>query len=261
MPPAQLAILLSQLDSLVSRIVADPFTSINSLSFGLEESLLSMLNPCPLIPSLEDAPSLAVLVEKTTVKFPDAVALQFAHTFGNNGLYDKKLTYRQLNTAANALAHKLLAMGAAVDELICLFMDKSPMLYISILAIVKAGAGYLPLSPDTSIDKLHNIVNEASVRICLSTSDIGDRLSMENLEILKVDKFGFESYPSNNPTVRNGISGLAYAVFTSEGTGVPKGVLVTHKNIITNIKALQEVYPYKATSKILQFCSQAFDGT
>ena len=222
---------------------------------------MSVLNPRPLIPSLEGTSSLAVLVEKTTVEFPDAIALQFADALRDDGLHDRKLTYRQLNTAANALAHKLLAMGTVADELICLFMDKSPLLYISILAIVKAGAAYLPLSPDTPVDRLHRIVNEARVRVCLSTSDLDDRLSTSNLEILKVDKFGFESYPSNNPTVRNDVSCLAYAVFTSGSTGVPKGVLVTQENIVTNIKVLKEVYPYSSTSKILQFCSQAFDGT
>lgn len=222
---------------------------------------MSILNPYPLVPSLEDAPSLAALLEKTTDNFPDAIALQFVDAFGDDGLHDKTLTYSQLNTAANILAHKLLSMGIVADDLVCLFMEKSPLLYISILAIVKAGAGYLPLSPDTPVDRLHRILYEARVQVCLSTSDLDGKLSMNNLEILNVDKFGFEGYPSNNPMVRNDVSCLAYAVFTSGSTGVPKGVLVTQKNIITNIKALKEIYPYKETSKILQFSSQAFDGT
>ena len=261
LPPTQLDTLLFQLDYLVSSIVASPFITLNTLSSGLNESLLSIQNPKPTIPGLDHTPSLAKLVEITATERPDAIALEFAHELNSNGLRKDQLTYSELNAASNTLAHKLISMGVVADDLVCVYMRKSLILYISILAILKSGAGYLPLTPDTPVEGVQKILSDAQVRICLTTSDINRKLdSLKVPEIIEADSLALDGFSSSNPSIEINPSSLAYAVFTSGSTGIPKGVLISHRNMVTNIIALKEIYPYSASSKLLQFCSQAFDG-
>ncbi|RPB21806.1 hypothetical protein L211DRAFT_827739 [Terfezia boudieri ATCC MYA-4762] len=260
LPPTQLSVLLFQLDYLVSSIVASPFITLNTLSSGLDESLLSIQNPKPTIPRLDHIPSLVDLVETMATERPDVIALEFAHEFSKNGLRKDRLTYSELNSASNALAHKLISMGVVTDELVCVYMEKSLILYISILAILKSGAAYLPLTPDTPILRVQKILSDAQVRICLATSDVNRKLDFSKVpEIITVDSLALDGFSSFNPNIEIDPSSLAYAVFTSGSTGIPKGVLISHKNIVTNIIELKEIYPYTASSKFLQFCSQAFD--
>jgi len=257
----QLNVLLFQLDHLVSSIVANPLITLNILSSGLDESLLSIKNPKPNIPPLDHTPSLAKLVEMMATERPDAIALEFAHEFNTNGLRKDQLTYSELNAASNALAHKLISMGVAADDLVCVYMGKSLMLYISILAILKSGAGYLPLTPDSPVERVQKILSDAQVRICLTTSNVNRKLdSLKVPEIIEADSLALGEFSSSNPNIEIDPSSLAYAIFTSGSTGIPKGVLINHKNIVTNIIALKEIYPYTASSKLLQFCSQGFDG-
>ncbi|KAF8444235.1 hypothetical protein BGX38DRAFT_1143770 [Terfezia claveryi] len=260
LPPTQLNVLLSQLDFLVSSIVASPFITLNTLSSGLDESLLSIQNPKPTIPPLDHIPSLVELVETMATERPDVIALEFAHELNKNGLRKDRLTYSELNAASNALAHKLISMGVVTDELVCVYMEKSLILYISILAILKSGAAYLPLTPDTPIERVQKILSDAQVRICLATSDVNRKLdSLKVPEIIIADSLALDGFSSFNPNIEIDPSSLAYAVFTSGTTGIPKGVLISHINMVTNIIELKEIYPYTASSKLLQFCSQAFD--
>ncbi|KAF8420669.1 hypothetical protein EV426DRAFT_239732 [Tirmania nivea] len=260
LPPTQLNFLLFQLDHLVSSIAASPFITLNTLSSSLDETLLSIQNPGPTFPSLDHTPSLAKLVEMMATERPDAIALEFAHELNKNVLKKDQLTYSELNAASNTLAHKLISVGAVADGLICVYMGKSLMLYISILAILKSGAGYLPLTPDTPTERVQMILSDAQVRICLTTSDVNCKLDFSKVpEIIEVDSLALDEFSSFNPSIEINPSSLAYAVFTSGSTGIPKGVLISHRNIVSNIIALKEVYPYTASSRLLQFCSQAFD--
>ena len=76
------------------------------------------------------------------------------------------LTYSELNAKANKLAHFLISSGTLPDELVCICMDKSVDLYIGILAIVKAGAAYLPLVPETPPARIRQILSDAKVKTC-----------------------------------------------------------------------------------------------
>lgn len=214
-----------------------------------------------MVPSIENTPTLVQLVEATATQRPNAVAIEFAHELQDNNLHKDRLSYAELNAASNALAHKLLFEGAVANELICVVMEKSPMLYVSILAILKSGAAYLPLTPDTPTERVDTILSDARVQICLTTHDTRSRFRFSSVSrVISVDSIGLEGFSSHNPNIDIDPSSLAYAVYTSGSTGVPKGVLVTHQNITTNVMALKQIYPYTDTSRLLQFCSQAFDG-
>lgn len=261
LPEAQVKLMLSQLNQLVSGIIAHPEDSLFSLQNALDENVLAIENPNPALADMADTPSLAHLVERAAAKSPNAIALEFADDIANGVLSSTKLTYADLNSKANKLAHHLLSLGSLPDQLVCVCMEKSPMLYISILAILKAGVGYLPLTPETPKERMLQILENAEVKICLTTSDLEKTLEMpEGTKVVYVDKTNVTWFSGDNPEVKRGGETLAYALFTSGSTGVPKGVLIENRSVVNNLLVLRDIYPTKSDSRMLQFCSVGFDG-
>ncbi|KAI2474786.1 Nonribosomal peptide synthetase 2, partial [Pyrenophora tritici-repentis] len=171
-------------------------------------------------------------VEHWAATAPYKSAIVFGHLVNGVIAIQSTATYGMLNSRANQLARSCRARGGN-DQLVCIIMEKSIDLYVSILAVLKLGCGYLPLVPETPLDRVKTILVDAQVR-ALGLSD-------ENLDV-----------PYNGQH-------LAYAVFTSGSTGTPKGVLVTQDNLMSNLQYLSTLYPFSENSRLLQSCSQAFD--
>ena len=261
LPHSQIKLLLRQLDQLVSGIISRPASRLGNLLDSLDEDVLSIENPYPTPATDPKTASLAELVELSSVMRPGAIALDFARNISNGTSDSTRLTYAELNTHANRLAHHLISLGAVADDLVCVFMEKSPEMYITILAILKAGAGYLPLTPETPKERMRRILENARVRICLTTGDLEDKLGMPgNSQVVRVDAIDVNEYTDSNPGMARSGDALAYAVFTSGSTGMPKGVLITNANIVDNLLILKGLYPTSEQSRLLQFCSIGFDG-
>ena len=171
----------------------------------------------------------------------------------------EKLSYALLNARANRLAHALLALGASNDRLVCVMLEKSTNLYVSILAILKTGCGYLPIVPDTPSERIRQILTDAEVKLCVSNHTSSETIGQKDLILLDPDDPDILNYSEGNPEISYDGSHLAYAVFTSGSTGTPKGVLVTQENLMSNLDYLSTLYPYTSNSRLLQSCSQAFD--
>ncbi|CUS14787.1 unnamed protein product [Tuber aestivum] len=260
LPHSHVKLLLRQLDQLVSGIISQPASKLRNLLDSLSEDTLAIENPYPAPAADPKTASLAELFELSSVMRPTTIALDFARNLVDDAPDSTKLTYAELNTHANKLAHHLISLGAIADELVCVCMEKSPEMYIAILAILKAGAGYLPLTQETPKQRMRQILEIAGVKICLTTENLKDKLGIpEDSRVVAVDVIDVDEYTDNNPgTVRSGDT-LAYAVFTSGSTGSPKGVLVTNANIVDNLLVLKELYPTNERSRLLQFCSISFD--
>lgn len=260
LPQAHVKLMLRQLDQLVSGIIACPDQSLSSLQCAFDETVLAIENPSPSVVPMID-PSLAGLVEDATARSPKAIALEFVHDIVDGVLSSEKLTYAELNSEANKLAYHLLSLGAVPDHFVCVCMEKGPAVYISILAILKTGAGYLPLRPETPRERILQVLEIAGVALCLTTSEVEKTLALPaSVQVVCIDKINLQSLAhSNPPIVRRGDT-LAYAVFTSGSTGVPKGVLINNDSVVNNMLVLKEIYPTKPEARMLQFCSIDFDG-
>ncbi|KAG0133500.1 hypothetical protein HOY82DRAFT_640839 [Tuber indicum] len=239
LPHSQIKLLLRQLDQLVPGIISQPAGKLDNLLDSLDEDILAIENPYPTPAADPEVASLAELVELSSVMRPRAIALDFVENIANGTSDSIRLTYAELNTHANKLAHHLISLGAIADDLVCVCMEKSPEMYITILAVLKAGAGYLPLTPETPKERMRQI--------------------LENARVVPVDATDIDEYTDSNPGMARSGDALAYAVFTSGSTGAPKGVLVTNANIVDNLLVLKGLYPTNEWSKLLQFCSIGFD--
>jgi amino acid adenylation domain-containing protein len=257
-PENQINYLSRQVDEIVNFFLEDVNRTMSDVAACFPTDLCSIANPVPRQSLLQHGPAHAV--EKWAAARPDQVALSFFHR--TDGVMEVKATatYATLNSRANQLARVLLSRGVHQGCLVAVVMDKSFELYVTILAVSKVGAGYLPLVPDLPEERIKTIMNDAKITVCISDSSGPSHLQQSaTLVVLDIDKIDLARYGDDNISVSYNGAHVAYAVYTSGSTGTPKGVLVTQENLMSNLDYLSTVYPYSASSKLLQSCSQAFD--
>jgi len=216
-PQVQINSFLEQLNQIVSHLVMGHQMSLLNFASSLSESTLSIANPEPT--RRTSTSSLASYVENKARASPGRPAVTVATVEKDYQITTETLTYQELNERANKLAYFLLDEGLRPDDLVCVFMEKSLDLYIAILATIKAGAAYLPLTPETPQSRVELILQEANVQICLSrsTSPVFVR-SSEFRTTVEVDNVNLTRYPTTNLVMPYIGSNLAYAVFTSVGS-------------------------------------------
>ncbi|ORX99680.1 nonribosomal peptide synthetase-like protein 2 [Clohesyomyces aquaticus] len=257
-PKAQIQYLLQQIDEIVIHFLESPDSSFHDISRCFHPENLAVANASPRQTNFSYGPANAV--ERGAVKHPEKLALVIGALVDGSMVERDKITYAALNSRANQLAFALIERGVRPDSLVCVLLEKSVNLYVSILAILKAGAGYLPILPDSPPERTTRILSDAKVRLCVSERSFSRDFRQDGqYSVLELDNFDTSRYPDRNFNVKYDGSHLAYAVFTSGSTGLPKGVLVTQDNLMSNLEVLHDIYPSAASSRLLQACSQAFD--
>ncbi|XP_014554506.1 hypothetical protein COCVIDRAFT_104780 [Bipolaris victoriae FI3] len=254
----QIQYLFRQIDEVVEMFMADADHHVSAIKQCFTTPSLSIANPTPLEQRFDHGPSHAV--EQWAATDPHRTAIIFGHEVNGSMKVKDTMTYSMLNSRANQLARLLAEHGVANDQLVCIIMEKSVNLYTSILAVLKLGCGYLPLVPDTPIDRVKTILNDARIAVCVSESSLSATLRSDlSVGVIDFDLAALSDYCDHNLEIPYNGQHLAYAVFTSGSTGTPKGVLVTQDNLMSNLQYLSTIYPFSADSRLLQACSQAFD--
>ncbi|KAI9840539.1 MAG: NRPS [Sclerophora amabilis] len=258
LPASQVQMLLKQTDELVTALIEQKSMTIEDAPINFHPRTLSIENIKPR--SFVGDRSLPNAVEQAAQDSPESPAIEFASSIDDNAIKVESLSYNELNQQANRVARCLQSFGVKQDDIVCVCMEKSIALYVSILGIVKAGAGYLPLVPETPTGRLQHVLTEAQVRTCVTSSALRHQLEVpEGVSNLYVDEVELERFSPHNLSLSFNPSDLAYVVFTSGSTGTPKGVLVTQGNLLSNLNVLANMYLTPRGSKLLQACSQAFD--
>jgi amino acid adenylation domain-containing protein len=166
------------------------------------------------------------LFEQQVARTPTAIAVAFASA---------QLTYQELNTRANQLAHYLLIQGVQPDTLIGLQMERSIEMVVGLLAIHKAGSAYLPLDPDFPADRLALMIEDSQAPMILTQQRLIPKLARAaNVQVIAIDTSCDEiaQQPTTNPQTEVRPENLAYIIYTSGSTGKPKGVMVEHRNAV-----------------------------
>ncbi len=190
------------------------------------------------------------LFEKQVKRTPDAVAV----VFGN-----QQLTYQQLNTRANQLAHYLRSLGVGADVLVGLCVERSLEMLIGLLGILKAGGAYVPLDPDYPTERLSFMVEDAQVRVLLTQQKLVDLLKHQAPVVcLDTDWEKIAQNSESNLENTANPDNLAYVIYTSGSTGKPKGVLVNHSNVV-RLFAATSWYNFNQDDVWTMFHSYAFD--
>ncbi len=247
----------------ISTAVEQPHTSINLLSNSERHTLLHTWNATD-VPYPKDN-TLYQLFEEQVDKTPDNIALVFE---------DQQLTYRQLNLRANQLARQIRATyqqrhGSTLspDTLIALYLDRSPEMIISILAVLKAGGAYVPVAPEYPQSRTLFILEDTKAPLLLTQSHYTDQLDgwINKLKgkppvIIATDQMSdMENYVTENLSPVSKAKDLAYVIYTSGTTGKPKGVMTTHQGVVSLAinKSVADILP---TDVFLQLASPNFDA-
>ncbi|MBE9037111.1 type I polyketide synthase, partial [aff. Roholtiella sp. LEGE 12411] len=165
------------------------------------------------------------LFESQVERTPDAVAVVFAQ---------QQLTYRQLNSRANQLAHYLRSLGVQKEVLVGLCLERSLEQLVSILAILKAGGGYVPLDPDYPQQRLSYLLADAQVKIVLTQQSLLVILPTDLEQVICWDTDAQKIVQQAVTTLNNVAApeNVAAVFYTSGSTGTPKGVVMTHQGLV-----------------------------
>ena len=183
---------------------------------------------------------------------PDAVAVIFEN---------QQLTYGELNTQANQLAHYLQDIGVKPEVLVGIYLERSLSIIVTLLAILKAGGGYVPLDPDYPQQRLADISEDSQFSVLITQQKLLNSLPVQGVKVIVLDT---ESEMLTNQSPANPVSevkpeNLTCLLYTSGSTGKPKGVMLTHAALVNHSSAISEVFALTSADRVLQFASFSFD--
>ncbi|MNV03890.1 Tyrocidine synthase 3 [compost metagenome] len=188
------------------------------------------------------------LIEQQIARTPDATALVIGQ---------EQLSYSELNTRANRLAHHLVRQGVGAEVRVGIALERSLEMVVGLLAILKAGGAYVPLDPDYPADRLAYMVQDSAITLVLTHS----RLDFDacGVPLIALDTLVLDGEPAHNPQVPVHGENLAYVIYTSGSTGRPKGAANRHRSLYNRLAWMQDAYGLGAGDTVLQKTPFSFD--
>ena len=192
------------------------------------------------------------LFEAQVEKSPDAVALIFG---------SQSLTYAGLNARANRLAHYLQQAGLRPHDLVGVCLERSLDLIVSLLGILKAGGGYLPLDPHLPAERLAWMMRDSRAAILLTDSHLAEILDHCAARKVMMDSAWQEitRFSPENCSCDVQPENLAYTIYTSGSTGAPKGVAIPHRALCNHVRWAQQAFDMRSGDGTLQLANLDFD--
>ena len=219
--------------ALLEAAVADPETPVSELPLLLPaERHQAFAEWNDTARAFSGSAALHELVAQQAERTPDAAALSF------DGL---ELTYRELDRRANRLAHHLIAQGVAPEDRVGVMLERSPELIVATLGVLKAGAAWVALDPSYPAERLAVMIESSGARLVLD------------------ETWSEIEGPDTAPAVPVDGSQLAYVLFTSGSTGMPKGVMVPHRGIVNRLLWEQEAFRLTPGDRFLHKTPIGFD--
>ena len=185
---------------------------------------------------------------ETADRFPDHIAVT-----GSHGAW----TYTDLDARSNAIAAALLATGTQRGDIVALLMDRTGLLTAAILGILKAGAAYLPIDPAYPAERVAFMLADAGVRVLLTDSAMGEKISTGTLHTINCDTLPFTA-PAPDTSLHSP-DDTAYIIYTSGSTGQPKGCIISHRNAVRLMRGTEPWFAFNDRDVWTLFHSSAFD--
>jgi amino acid adenylation domain-containing protein len=175
---------------------------------------------------------------------------------------DRRLTYGELDRRSNRLANALGDLGIGPERAVGVAIERSPELLVALLAVLKAGAAYVPLDPSYPPERLTYILEDAGAVVLLTTSSVlaaAPALGEGRALPLLLESGVLDEGREDRPEVEADAENLAYLIYTSGSTGRPKGVMVRHGALAGYVAGFREEHRLGPQDRVLQFASIGFD--
>jgi amino acid adenylation domain-containing protein len=179
--------------------------------------------------------SIHQLIEEQVARTPEQIAVVDG---------ERQLSYRELNSRANQLAHHLRILGVGPETLVAIYMERSTEMVVSLLGVLKAGGAYVPLDTMYPYERLCFVMADAKVSVLLTQDRMMARLPDHQAQVIYLDSewptvaTQSEANPAGNVTESN----AAYVLYTSGSTGMPKGVVIPHRGLVNYLSWCTEAY-------------------
>ena len=191
------------------------------------------------------------LFEQQVEQTPDAIAVVFEQT---------GLTYGELNARANQIAGHLSRAGIGPEKFVGVCMDRSLELVTALLGVLKAGGAYVPLDPSYPQERQTFMLEDAQVSIVLTQTHLMPRLAVSSTLFICLDDWVSSDIQSDTNLESQVLpENLAYMIYTSGSTGQPKGVMVTHANVVRLFAQTNDCFHFQAEDVWTLFHSSTFD--
>ncbi|MEC2157471.1 amino acid adenylation domain-containing protein, partial [Bacillus velezensis] len=177
-------------------------------------------------------------------------------------LENSSMCYAELNHRANQLARYLQECGVKRGDLVGIALERSFDLYISILAILKSGGAYVPLDPQYPKQRLSFLIEDSGVELLITNESIQSQLPPHGDGVICLDgmKEEIEKMDGSNIGIKGSLDDLAYVMYTSGSTGLPKGVSIVNRGVIRLVKETDYAV-FDENQTFLQLASAAFDAS
>ena len=244
---------LGHYETLLEGIAAEPTSRISELPLLTEEERLQIVvkwndtnHRYPRERSLHE------FIEEQVERTPNAPALVFE---------SQQATYRELNTRANQLAHRLCRLGVGPEKLVAICAERSVEMVVALLGVMKAGGAYVPLDPDYPEERLAAMLEDAKPPVLLTQERLLGILPELSIPTICLDRdwHAIAAEPEENPAVTTTGEDQAYMIYTSGSTGKPKGVLNVHKGIVNRLLWMQDAYRLDGSDRVMQKTPYSFD--
>ncbi len=195
------------------------------------------------------------LFEEQVKRTPDAVAVVFEQ---------QQLTYWELNSRANQLAHYLRTLGIGSDVLVGICIERSLEMVVGLLGILKAGGAYVPLDARLPQERLTFMLEDAQISVLLTEQSLLESDSIQGIAqtiCLDTDWEIIAQQSESNPAPGVVADNLAYVIYTSGSTGKPKGVMLSHRSLCNHMCWMQATFPLTEKDKVLQKTPFSFDAS
>ncbi|GGW10051.1 hypothetical protein GCM10010230_60490 [Streptomyces narbonensis] len=192
--------------------------------------------------------TLTELLDRQARATPDAVAVTFE---------DTRVTYRELAEWSGRLARLLTERGAGPERFVAVAVPRSLELVVALVAVLRAGAAYVPVDPDYPAARVEFMLADAAPALLLTVKDTADRLPRTDVPVVMVDDAPLTEGPVTSAPHR--VDHPAYMIYTSGSTGRPKGAVVTHAAIVNRLLWMQDRFRLDGADRVLQKTSASFD--
>ncbi|MCP4571771.1 MAG: amino acid adenylation domain-containing protein, partial [bacterium] len=257
--------LAAHFQGLLRGIIADPGRRLSQLPLltpAERHQLLREWNDTAALWARWELNAAATVGELFTVQAestPAAVAM----ICGRSGAPDRALSYGELNARANRVAHQLKALGVGPEVPVGIAAERGPEVVVGLLGILKAGGVSLPLDPALPADRLSFMLADAGAPVVLVQQAVAGSLPpAAGVQLVYLDGPSAESPAaagSEDPESFPDPENLAYVIYTSGTTGVPKGVAVSHRQVLPILCWSLRHYPIDGHSRVVQTLSYCFD--
>lgn len=239
-----------QLKTLVAQIIASPELPLEAISLldSEDREFIAAMNATA-VPRA--GTPVHHLLSAQAQKTPDQTALIFE---------DVELTYAELDRKSNQIAHLLASKGVKRGDCVGVSVSRSERLVPSLLGVLKAGAGYVPMDPSYPKDRTQAMADDAGVRLIIGERKVLSAIPETELQVLIDEEWtNLESFPASPLLVESSPDDRAYVLFTSGSTGRPKGVDVPHRAFENVLESLCKQPGFAPGEKQLALTTISFD--